>query len=163
VSYPLLKITHKCAKVVWIFIVSLMTADLSQAIGGIMNVRWVAARHVSVGRFCTIQAAIKQFSNVGAALWSFVIAIHTFRLLVSFPGKGHVRKYSYAHVDVHSQLFNSHTSDRLCYTTLVVVWSSIITIVVVGPTVIESKSKGDYFGIAGKCSLKWHITNVLNA
>ncbi|KAG8690219.1 hypothetical protein FRC11_013102 [Ceratobasidium sp. 423] len=59
-----------------------MTADLSQAVGGIMNLRWVAARHISTGRFCTAQAAIKQFSNVGAALWSIVIAIHTFRLLM---------------------------------------------------------------------------------
>jgi hypothetical protein len=60
-----------------------MTADLSQSIGGIMNIRWIDARHVSVGRFCTAQAAIKQFSNVGAALWSIIIAIHTFRLLAS--------------------------------------------------------------------------------
>lgn len=104
-----------------------MTADLSQAIGGIMNIRWVAYRHVSVGRFCTAQAAIKQFSNVGAALWSIVIAIHTFRLL----------------------FFNAHTSNRLCFATLLVVWSGIITIVVVGPTVIESKEKGPYFGISG--------------
>jgi hypothetical protein len=60
-----------------------MTADLAQAVGGIMNIRWVTSHHVAVGRFCTAQAAIKQFANVGAALWSAVIAMHTFRLLVS--------------------------------------------------------------------------------
>ncbi|CAE6523218.1 unnamed protein product [Rhizoctonia solani] len=105
---------------------SLMTADLSQAIGGIMNIRWVAARHISIGRFCTAQAAIKQFSNLGAALWSTVIAIHTFRLL----------------------FFNAHTSDAACIATLVVVWGGIIAIVIVGPIVVQTTSKGDYFGIA---------------
>ncbi|GAB1521317.1 hypothetical protein RhiTH_004411 [Rhizoctonia solani] len=105
--------------------VSLMTADLSQAIGGIMNIRWVAARHVSIGRFCTAQAAIKQFANVGAALWSIIIAIHTFRLL----------------------FFNAHTSNFMCFATLVVIWGGIITVVAAGPTVIQTPSKGDYFGI----------------
>ncbi|KAJ1304601.1 hypothetical protein OPQ81_005743 [Rhizoctonia solani] len=109
------------------YFLSLMTADLSQAIGGIMSIRWVASHHVSIGRFCTAQAAIKQFSNVGAALWSIVIALHTFRLL----------------------FFNAHTSNALCLATLVIVWGSIIVIVVVGPTVIQITSKGDYFGITG--------------
>ncbi|QRV79361.1 G protein coupled glucose receptor regulating Gpa2 protein [Ceratobasidium sp. AG-Ba] len=110
-----------------VYFLSLMTADLAQTIGGIMNIRWVAAHHVSIGRFCTAQAAIKQFADVGAAMWSAVIAIHTFRLL----------------------FFNSHTSHMLCFTTLVVVWGVIIAIVAIGPTVIESPEKGDYFGIAG--------------
>ncbi|KAH7339638.1 hypothetical protein B0J17DRAFT_656082 [Rhizoctonia solani] len=109
------------------YFLSLMTADLSQAVGGILNIRWVAAGHVSIGRFCTAQAAIKQFSNVGSALWSIVIAIHTFRLL----------------------FFNAHTSDAVCLATLVVVWGGIIAIVAVGPTVIQTTSKGDYFGITG--------------
>ncbi|CAE6480719.1 unnamed protein product [Rhizoctonia solani] len=109
------------------YFVSLMIVDLSQAVGGIMNIRWVVARHVSIGRFCTTQAAIKQFSNVGAALWSIVIAIHTFRLL----------------------FFNAHTSDAACLATLVVVWGGIITTVAVGPMVIQTTSKGDYFGVAG--------------
>ncbi|KAF8757035.1 G protein-coupled glucose receptor regulating Gpa2 [Rhizoctonia solani] len=116
---PFLK-TH-----IGVYFLSLMTADLSQAIGGIMNIRWVAARHVSIGRFCTAQAAIKQFANVGAALWSIIIAIHTFRLL----------------------FFNAHTSNFMCFATLVVIWGGIITVVAAGPTVIQTPSKGDYFGI----------------
>ncbi|KAG8695742.1 hypothetical protein FRC12_012113 [Ceratobasidium sp. 428] len=110
-----------------VYFLSLMTADLLQAIGGIMSVRWVAAHHISIGRFCTAQAAIKQLADLGAATWSAVIAIHTFRLL----------------------FFSSHTSHMLCFTTLAIVWSGIITIVVVGPTVIQSSAKGDYFGISG--------------
>ncbi|KAF8608910.1 hypothetical protein BDV93DRAFT_433097, partial [Ceratobasidium sp. AG-I] len=109
------------------YFLSLMTADLAQTIGGILNIRWIAGHHVAVGRFCTAQAAIKQFADVGAAMWSAVIAIHTFRLL----------------------FFNAHTSNLVCFTTLAVVWSGIIAIVAVGPTVIESKEKGDYFGISG--------------
>ncbi|KAG8744505.1 hypothetical protein FRC10_010070 [Ceratobasidium sp. 414] len=106
----------------------MMTADLAQAIGGIMSVRWVAAHHISIGHFCTAQAAIKQFADVGTAVWSAVIAIHTFRLL----------------------FFNSHTSHVFCFVTLAIAWSGIITIVAVGPTVIESSAKGDYFGISGE-------------
>ncbi|KAG8746321.1 hypothetical protein FRC10_005310 [Ceratobasidium sp. 414] len=59
-----------------------MAADLAQAIGGIISIRWIAAHHISIGRFCTAQAAIKQFANLGTAIWSAVIAIHTFRLLM---------------------------------------------------------------------------------
>ncbi|KAG9096560.1 hypothetical protein FS749_008209 [Ceratobasidium sp. UAMH 11750] len=109
------------------YFLSLMTADLAQSIGGIMNIRWVAAHHISIGRFCTAQAAIKQFSDVGTAMWSAVIAIHTFRLL----------------------FFNSHISHVTCFVTLAIVWSGIIAVVAVGPTVIQSSEKGGYFGISG--------------
>ncbi|KAB5588579.1 hypothetical protein CTheo_7975 [Ceratobasidium theobromae] len=106
---------------------SLLTVDFTQAIGGIMSIKWVAGGRVSIGGFCTAQAAMKQFSNVGAALWTTAIAIHTFRLL----------------------FFNSHTTNRQCFITLAVVWCGIITIVTLGPTAIQSESRGNFFGIAG--------------
>ena len=39
-------------------------SNVFQAIGGIMNIRWVAAGSVSSGVACTIQAAFKEFGNV---------------------------------------------------------------------------------------------------
>ncbi|KAG8692403.1 hypothetical protein FRC08_009797 [Ceratobasidium sp. 394] len=110
------------------YVVSLMVADFAQAIsGGIMCIRWVAERHISAGHFCAAQGAIKLFSSLGIAMWSAVIALYTFRLL----------------------FFNSQTSQFSCIATLVIVWSGIITIVIVGPTVIESETRGDYYGRAG--------------
>ena len=39
-------------------------SNVIQAIGGIMNLRWVVAGGVSSGVACTIQAAFKEFGNV---------------------------------------------------------------------------------------------------
>ncbi|KAG9098752.1 hypothetical protein FS749_003045 [Ceratobasidium sp. UAMH 11750] len=109
------------------YVVSLMVVDFAQAIGGITSIRWVADGHISAGRFCAAQGAIKLFSSLGIAVWSVVIAFHTFRML----------------------FFNTQTSRFSCIATLTIVWSGIIVIVIVGPTIIESETKGDYYGIAG--------------
>ncbi|GJE86578.1 hypothetical protein PsYK624_026580 [Phanerochaete sordida] len=65
----------------WYFL-SLLVSELIQAIGGIINVRWIADATVTQGSVCTAQGVLKQFGDVGVALASLAIATHTFFTLV---------------------------------------------------------------------------------
>lgn len=51
------------------FFVSLLVANVLQAIGTIVNAKWVNDRNVAAGHLCTAQGGIKQAGNVGMALW----------------------------------------------------------------------------------------------
>ncbi len=51
------------------FFVSLLVANVLQAIGTIINAKWVNDRNVVAGHLCTAQGGIKQAGNVGMALW----------------------------------------------------------------------------------------------
>ncbi|KZT30679.1 hypothetical protein NEOLEDRAFT_1186492 [Neolentinus lepideus HHB14362 ss-1] len=63
------------------YFLSLLISDLIQAIGGIMDIRWIVKAKVEVGPFCTAQGAMKQIGDVGVAL-AYAIAFHTFAVLV---------------------------------------------------------------------------------
>ncbi|KAH9052529.1 hypothetical protein EDB87DRAFT_1570443, partial [Lactarius vividus] len=49
-----------------------------QAIGGILNVRWAHDGVVTTGPYCTAQGIIKQIGELGVALLSLILTIHTF-------------------------------------------------------------------------------------
>ncbi|KAK7694910.1 hypothetical protein QCA50_002098 [Cerrena zonata] len=51
----------------WYFL-SLLTSELIQAVGGIINVRWIKDATVTNGPMCTAQGALKQVGDVGVAL-----------------------------------------------------------------------------------------------
>ena len=106
---------------------SLLLCDLAQGIGALLNTRWIAQGGLEVGSFCTAQAVIKQTGNVGTALWSFVIAVHTFDVL----------------------FLRWHIADYVCYGTLVGVWAFLGFIVILGPAVVESRARGPFYGITG--------------
>ncbi|KAG8950859.1 hypothetical protein FRC04_007091 [Tulasnella sp. 424] len=61
---------------------NLLFMDLIQALGSILDIRWIHKQHVEGGStYCSAQGFIKQFGNVGVALSTFVIAVHTFAVL----------------------------------------------------------------------------------
>ncbi|TFK56974.1 hypothetical protein OE88DRAFT_1730405 [Heliocybe sulcata] len=64
------------------YFLSLLLSDLIQAIGGMMDIRWIVKSNVEVGPFCTAQGALKQIGDVGVAMASMAIAFHTFSVLV---------------------------------------------------------------------------------
>lgn len=109
------------------YFVSLLFCDFWQSIGSLLSIRWVHDQGVSVGVSCTAQAAIKNGGNVGTAIWSLVIALHTFFVL--FVGR--------------------RPWEPALYITLILVWSLIGFIVVLGPGIIEDAARGPYFGISG--------------
>jgi hypothetical protein len=60
---------------------SLLFGDTIQALGSLMNVKWVDDSRVTEGDYCTAQGAIKQVGDVAVALSSLAIAIDTFAVL----------------------------------------------------------------------------------
>ncbi|KAK0211096.1 hypothetical protein DFS33DRAFT_1379067 [Desarmillaria ectypa] len=64
------------------YFVNLLICDLIQAIGGVMNVKWAVDARVTEGTLCTTQGILKQLGDVGVALSTLAIAIHTFLVLV---------------------------------------------------------------------------------
>ncbi|KAH8998216.1 hypothetical protein EDB86DRAFT_820456 [Lactarius hatsudake] len=61
-----------------IYMLSLFLYDIVQAVGGILNVRWAHDGIVTTGPYCTTQGAIKQIGELGVALLSLILTIHTF-------------------------------------------------------------------------------------
>lgn len=64
------------------YFVNLLVCDFIQAIGSIMNAKWVSDSRVTDGPLCTAQGIIKQIGDVGVALSTLSIAIHTSLVLV---------------------------------------------------------------------------------
>lgn len=110
-----------------VYFFSLLLCDLAQGIGALLNTRWIAQGGLEIGSYCNAQAVIKQTGNVGTALWSFVIAVHTFNVL----------------------FLRWHIANYVCYGTLVGVWAFLGFIVILGPAVVESPARGPFYGISG--------------
>ncbi|KAF5359273.1 hypothetical protein D9756_003073 [Leucocoprinus leucothites] len=62
--------------------VGLMFAELIQALGGLLNMRWVVDGFITEGSLCEAQGHLKQIGDVGVALFSLFIAFDTFFMLV---------------------------------------------------------------------------------
>jgi len=61
-----------------IYMFSLFVFDLLQAIGGILNTRWAHRGIVTTGPYCTAQGIVEQIGDVGVALITLLLAVHTF-------------------------------------------------------------------------------------
>lgn len=109
------------------YFVSLLLCDLLQAIGSIFNANWIRLMGVEVGDICVLQGVFKQASDVGAACWTLVIAIHTFCLLFL---QWRVRRF-------------------VLWATLVAGWSGIAAIVIAGPAALDTAKNGPFFSISG--------------
>jgi hypothetical protein len=55
--------------------------DFIQSIGGLLAIRWVALDKVVPGPLCTLQGVLLTSGDIGSAIWTFIITIHTFILL----------------------------------------------------------------------------------
>ena len=51
------------------YLVCLLLSNVLQAIGTIMNARWVEKGGVYNGGFCSFQGGLKNAANVGTAFW----------------------------------------------------------------------------------------------
>ncbi|KAH9978595.1 hypothetical protein BGW80DRAFT_1279883 [Lactifluus volemus] len=65
-----------------IFLFSLFICELLQALGGLLNIRWVHNGIVKTGSYCTAQGIILQGSQVTAALITLFLAIYTFVMIL---------------------------------------------------------------------------------
>lgn len=110
-----------------IFLVCLLLCDTLQGLGSIMNLPWILNNRAFIGPMCTAQAAIKQTGNVGTAIWSFIIAIHTFSLL----------------------FLRRKMTTLTVFVVFVLGWVLVVVVVILGPVVISTKAKGPFYGISG--------------
>jgi len=61
-----------------IYMASLFVFDILQAMGGILDVRWAHRGIVTTGPYCTAQGVIQQIGELGVALITLILAVHTF-------------------------------------------------------------------------------------
>jgi hypothetical protein len=61
-----------------VFMASLFTFDAAQAVGAIMDLKWIIAGKVFVSPFCSAQGAVQQLGETGVAITTLAIAVHTF-------------------------------------------------------------------------------------
>ncbi|KAJ6629520.1 hypothetical protein B0H10DRAFT_1776278 [Mycena sp. CBHHK59/15] len=61
-----------------VLMLSLFVADLIQAIGAVMDARWVHAGKVEVGAFCTAQGVVQQLGETSVAITTLMITVFTF-------------------------------------------------------------------------------------
>jgi len=109
------------------YLISLLFSDIIQAVGSILNARWMLDMTVVVGDVCTIQGVLKQTADVATAFWTFVIALHTF-----------------CHVCLGLQ-----PGRVALWTTLLGGWSGIGLIVIIGPMTQNTHLHGPFYGISG--------------
>ncbi|OSX63440.1 hypothetical protein POSPLADRAFT_1065702 [Postia placenta MAD-698-R-SB12] len=106
---------------------SLLFANILQAVASMMDARWIIDGAVKGGNFCSAQGGLKNGGNVAAALWSSVLSVHVFMLL--FLRKG--------------------MTDTVCTAIVIVGWVLVGVVVAVGPLAIQTAARGDYFGVSG--------------
>ncbi|KZV71956.1 hypothetical protein PENSPDRAFT_751336 [Peniophora sp. CONT] len=128
-----------------VFFICLVVCAVLQAIGGIMSAAWVREMAVVAGSLCTAQAVIKHISDVGVAVWSFVIAAHSFLLL--WRAGGHSKKSR----EPISLLGYSISYGRfLKWSIIALTWLSIFIIVTLGPEITAKHTDGDFYGVSGQ-------------
>ncbi|KAI0089488.1 hypothetical protein BDY19DRAFT_984970 [Irpex rosettiformis] len=109
------------------YFVSLLCANLLQAVGVILNVKWVAIHAVEESPVCTVQGFVKQAGNVGTAVWSFFIAVCVFGLMfLRAPSSQLVNRCAFA-----------------------LGWFVVVFVVAIGPLAIQLSGRGVYFGPSG--------------
>ncbi|KAJ4484835.1 hypothetical protein C8J55DRAFT_30014 [Lentinula edodes] len=113
--------TWKVSTHVHCYFVNLLIFDLIQAIGGMIDVKWVADAGVTEGSLCTAQGILKQMGDVGVALSSATIALHTFCVLV----------------------LRRNATARTAAAVLILIW--IFIALIVGLSIATHKGK-DYYG-----------------
>jgi len=61
-----------------VYMLALFLFDILQALGGILNVRWANNGIVTIGSYCTAQGIIQQIGELGVALITIILTVHTF-------------------------------------------------------------------------------------
>jgi hypothetical protein len=61
-----------------IYMFTLFVFDFLQAMGGVFNIRWAHNGIVTTGHYCTAQGIVQQIGELGVALITLLLAVHTF-------------------------------------------------------------------------------------
>ncbi|ELU39612.1 slime mold cyclic AMP receptor domain-containing protein [Rhizoctonia solani AG-1 IA] len=111
-----------------VFLCSLLISDMIQGAAFAINFKWAADGSVHSGLACTAQGAVSQFGDLGSALWSLAISMHTFSLLFL------VQK----------------PPVWLTWMIFIAGWVLITVLPIVGPYGIQKlETKGEFYGVSG--------------
>ncbi|TRM70280.1 hypothetical protein BD626DRAFT_423053 [Schizophyllum amplum] len=69
---------HIVSQAMDVFMLNLFFSDLVQALGAVMDVRWIHSGIVQTGGFCTAQGIVQQLGESSAAMTTLVITLATF-------------------------------------------------------------------------------------
>ncbi|KAF8509978.1 hypothetical protein JB92DRAFT_2943073 [Gautieria morchelliformis] len=109
------------------YLLSLLLCDFFQGVAFALNFRWAQKGMMEQGKICMIQGVVSQIGDLGAAIWSMAIAFHTFWLL-----------------------FLIKQPHRLTVPIVLVIgWSILIFLPILGPTIIETSTRGPFYGLSG--------------
>ncbi|KAI9463567.1 hypothetical protein BJY52DRAFT_921209 [Lactarius psammicola] len=61
-----------------VYMLSLFVYDILQAMGGILDIRWAHDGIVTGGHYCTAQGVTQQIGQLGVALITLIITVHSF-------------------------------------------------------------------------------------
>ncbi|KZT33467.1 hypothetical protein SISSUDRAFT_1122852 [Sistotremastrum suecicum HHB10207 ss-3] len=61
-----------------IYVISLICSDLMQALGGILNIRWVNDGAITCSRYCAAQGILENTGETASAMATIAIALNTF-------------------------------------------------------------------------------------
>ncbi|KAH9061347.1 hypothetical protein EDB87DRAFT_1560456 [Lactarius vividus] len=84
-----------------IYMLSIFAYDILQALGGILDVRWAHDGIVTAGPYCRAQGIIQQSGELGVALFTLIITVHTFVVALWKVGIG-ARHFAFGMVAVAS-------------------------------------------------------------
>ncbi|KDR68306.1 hypothetical protein GALMADRAFT_1050017 [Galerina marginata CBS 339.88] len=93
---------------------SLFSAELLQAVGCVMSLKWIHEGVVQVGGFCLAQGVIKQLGQTGGAITTLLITLYTF---------------------VGIWMGKTATSMQVTSAVIFVAWLSVAAMVIIGNTV----------------------------
>jgi len=65
----------------YFWLVNLFVADFVQSLGLVTVFHQLSQDHVEAGAFCNFQGFMINSGDIASAIWSFIIAVHTFFLL----------------------------------------------------------------------------------
>ncbi|KAF8190170.1 hypothetical protein BJ912DRAFT_965883 [Pholiota molesta] len=106
----------------------LLVANVIQSVGTMIDFEWIAKGGVVEGFACSLQGGLKQAGNLSASFWSLVICVHIFLLL-----------------------FFKIRSNRATFIALIVLtWTVVLLIPLIGRFVLQRPELGPYYGIAGE-------------
>ncbi|KZT32167.1 hypothetical protein SISSUDRAFT_1055894 [Sistotremastrum suecicum HHB10207 ss-3] len=63
------------------YLVALLLFDLIQALGTSLSIRWIADAGIQEGSYCTSQGILKQTGDLGSALTTLALTVHSFAVL----------------------------------------------------------------------------------
>jgi len=122
-----------------VFIVCLFMSDFIQSISGMIQIRWASQGGIDDGAACTIQAALLLAGDLGTCMWNAVVAVHTFMTIA----------------------LRATMPNWVVAAIVVLGWSTLLLLALIGPFAIQSHELGPVYGIAGNwCFLTNNYADV---